>query len=345
MAHNLEIKDGKASFFTVKEPAWHNLGTIVKEAPTSEEAIKLAGLDFKVQKRKLYTSIGTRISTEESKNRRFAVRAGEHIFAAERVDNKFAIVREDNNKVFGIVGSKYEIVQNSQAFDFFDSIVGKGEAIFETAGALYNGEVIFITAKLPSHITVRGNDVIDKYLLLTMSHDGSSPIKAIFTPVRVVCANTLSSAVDGAKRRETYIFRHTKSVHDKLKQASEMMGITNLLADELTGIFDAMTRKKMEDDEVSAFLETSLGLVRDETGKLSTRAKNILENALEYYETGVGQEGEFVRGSLWGAYNAYTGYLQNSKTYKSDEDKMQDLVIDNSKSSKSFELALKLLKQ
>ena len=151
MAHNLNYNEqtGKHSFFSVKEKAWHNLGQIISDYPTSAEAIKHAGLDYTVEKRNLFT-YGDDTDPEKDDN---------DVVMEWRVDvpNFYATVRTDTEQVLGVVGNDYEIVQNVNAFDFFDSIVGgKDGILYETAGALGKGERIFITAKLPDYMYRQG---------------------------------------------------------------------------------------------------------------------------------------------------------------------------------------------
>jgi phage/plasmid-like protein (TIGR03299 family) len=157
MAHNINFNErtGRYSFFSVQQKAWHGLGQIVEQYPTSEEAIKHAGLDYEVVKSPLFTKGSGIIETAN----------GIEIGSSElEVPNYFANIRTDNNAVLGVVGKDYHIVQNREAFNFFDAIVGGGEGIlYETAGALGNGERIFITAKLPDYIRVgNGDDVTEK---------------------------------------------------------------------------------------------------------------------------------------------------------------------------------------
>jgi len=182
MAHNINEVNGKHSFFSVKEKAWHGLGQIVDRYPTSAEAIKYAGLDYEVIKSPLFT-----YGRDETIGDNGEIVEGNQM----PVPNHFATVRTDNHAVLGVVGRDYEIVQNINAFEFFDTIVGGGGGIlYETAGALGKGERIFITAKLPGYIRVGKQDMIEQYLLLTISHDGFGSITAAFTPVRVVCQNS-----------------------------------------------------------------------------------------------------------------------------------------------------------
>ena len=180
MAHNLNYNErtGKHSFFSVKEKAWHGLGKIIQEYPTSAEAIKYAGLDYIVEKRSLFT-----YDTENHNGDPDT----DIIIPEIEVPDFYATIRTDTEQVLGVVGNDYEVVQNVHAFEFFDAIVGgKDGILYETAGALGNGERIFITAKLPDYIRIGRNDLIEQYLFLTTSHDGYGSITAAFTPVRIV---------------------------------------------------------------------------------------------------------------------------------------------------------------
>jgi len=160
MAHQINFNEltKKHSFFSVREKAWHGLGTIVQDYPTSAEAIQLAGLDYEVVKSPLFThgkglSIGQQgIVTDENEI---------------SVPDYYATMRTDTNAVLGVVGKDYQIVQNRDAFTFFDSIVGGDGILYETAGALgKNAGRIFITAKLPDYIRVGNDDLIEKYLFM-----------------------------------------------------------------------------------------------------------------------------------------------------------------------------------
>jgi len=319
MAHLLNRSTNGNWSFASTEKAWHGLGQIVDGAMTSQEAIKLANLDYTVDKRPAYMEIN-----------------GEYV----PVPKKHVTYRTDTNDVFGIVGDRYHIVQNTDAFEFFDAIVGENEAIFETAGCLKKGEVVFITAKLPSYIAVK-DDVVDNYLLLSSSHDGTRGIQVMFTPVRVVCNNTLSAAYGNSKYRVN--ISHTKSAKEQLRNAHEIMGISNLLTNELSGLYNAMATTRINDSSLDKFIVNSLDLDFDDEGKLSTRANNIVSSIKEYYEVGPGQE-EF-RGTVWGAYNAVTGYFQNIREYRTNEDKMSQNLFGtlHNKNNQSLRLAMELV--
>ena len=342
MAHNLNFNNrtGKYSFFSVKEKAWHNLGQTVKEYPTSEEAIKFAGLDYEVEKSPLFTK-GAGII--ESTN------GIEMIDSELEVSNYFANIRTDNNTVLGVVGKDYHIVQNREAFSFFDAIVGGGQGIlYETAGALGNGERIFITAKLPDYIRVgNGDDITEKYIFLTTSHDGSGSITAAFTPVRIVCQNTLNASLKNMSN--VVRIRHTAGAKQRLEDAHKVMGLANKLSTELESTFNHWAKITVGDDEMKKLIQLALcpnketlnHLQKGNVDDLSTVFKNTVDDAFAYAMMNDTQQMETTKGTLFGAYNAVTGYFQNVRNYKDNEAKLQSIVLGGTaqlKSQKAFDL-------
>jgi phage/plasmid-like protein (TIGR03299 family) len=326
MAHNLFYNEqtGKHSFFSVKEKAWHGLGQVVEDYPTSAEAIRYAGLDYTVEKRPLFTN-----SLPNELNE-----MGESIdFPKINVPNYFATVRTDNSSVLGVVGKDYEVVQNADAFQFFDAIVGGETGIkYETAGALGKGERIFITAKLPDFIKVGKQDLIEQYLFLTTSHDGFGSITAAFTPIRIVCNNTLNAAL---RNHTTAIkIRHTASANDRLKQAHTLMGISHKMGEELQELFNYWTNVRITDKQVKKLIQVAMAPNKEviqnlELGlldKLSTTYTNIVDNAFAYAMGNETQQMETTAGTLFGAYNAITGYYQNVRNFKDGDAKFKSIM-------------------
>jgi phage/plasmid-like protein (TIGR03299 family) len=249
MAHNINFNEqtGRHSFFSVKEKAWHGLGQIVEGYPTSAEAIKHAGLNYTVEKRKLFTY------DNENQNNDSDI---DIIIPEIEVPNFYATLRTDTEQVLGVVGKDYEVVQNRDAFTFFDSIVGGEGIMYETAGALGKGERIFITSKLPNYIKVGKDDLIEKYLFLTTSHDGYGSITAAFTPIRIVCNHTLNAAL--RNHSNSIKIRHTANAKERLEQAHHLMGISNNLSSELETIFNNWTKVHITDAEVKRLIQLAL---------------------------------------------------------------------------------------
>ncbi|MFD2939162.1 DUF932 domain-containing protein [Flavobacterium notoginsengisoli] len=342
MAHNINYNSstGKYSFFSVKQNAWHGLGQIVQQYPTSQEAIRHAGLDYDVAKSELYTKGSGIIQSAD----------GIEVCSTELiVPDYYANIRTDNNAVLGVVGKDYQIVQNREAFSFFDAIIGGSDGIlYETAGALGQGERIFITAKLPDYIRVgKGDDVTEKYIFLTTSHDGSGSITAAFTPIRIVCQNTLNASLRSMSN--VVRIRHTSGAKQRLDDAHKVMGLADKLSLQLEGIFNEWAKVKVTDQQVKKMIQLALCpnaetlalIKKGAEEQVSTVFKNTVEDAFAYAMVSDTQQMETTKGTLFGAYNAVTGYYQNVRKYKDQEAKLQSIVMGGTaqaKSQKAFEL-------
>ena len=328
MAHNINFneKTGKHSFFSVQEKAWHGLGQIVSGYPTSREALEFAGLNYTVEKRPLFTYDSTNFNADKETD---------VVIPEVEVPNYFATLRTDTDQILGLVGNDYRIVQNVDAFSFFDSIVQGDGILYETAGALGQGERIFITAKLTDYIRVGNQEegLIEKYIFLTTSHDGKGGITAAFTPIRIVCQNTLSMALSNCSN--VVKIRHTENAGDRLKQAHKIMGITNTLTTQLESMFNTWAKVKITDKQVLQLIQQAMApnkevlenIRKGGTDDLSTIFKNVCEKAFMYAMTSPTQQTDTTKGTLFGAYNAVTGYFQNVKDYKQKEDKLDSILF------------------
>jgi phage/plasmid-like protein (TIGR03299 family) len=220
------------------------------------------------------------------------------------IPDRWATVRTDTGAVLGIVDDRYEPVQNRDAFRFFDNLVGTDEAIYETAGSLGRGERVWILAKLPGYIKVNRKDIVGKYLLLSNSHDGSSLIRVKLTPIRVVCNNTLTAALQGAGDIQ---IRHTANAEEDLKQAVSLLGLTNSLYEQLDAIFNRMALTKITDTQLQDYVNA---LVPDEPeGGDLKKNREIRDTFLTLHESGLGAD--LSRGTLWGAFNCVTEYTDH----------------------------------
>lgn len=330
MAHNINFNEhtGKHSFFSVKEKAWHDLGQIVQDYPNSKEALQFAGLDFEVCKRPNIHRLDN----------------GNEIIS----NNSFYTYRPDTGAILGDrLGKDYEVVQNIDAFSFFDAIVDGDGIQYETAGALGKGEKIFITAKLPGYIKVGHDDMIEKYLFLTTSHDGFGSIMAAFTPTRIVCNNTLNAALKNCSNAVN--IRHTANAKERLEEAHKVMGISNQISVQLEGIFNQWTKVPITDKEVQKLIQLVMvpnkevlqNIQKGEMDELSTCFKNMCDDVYEYNMSSPSQQYETTKGTVFGAYNAITGYFQNVRTYKDDEAKMKSLLYGGTaqlRTQKAFQL-------
>ena len=329
MAHQINYNKKKKSysFAAYGEPAWHGLGQIVNQAMTAEQAIKLANMDYTVKKT----------------NIQYFDDAGMPV----QIDGVYANYREDNGDFLGLVKSRYEIVQNIDAFGFFDAIIESGEAIFHTAGVLGKGERIFVLAKLPEDFRI-GGEVIEKYILLTNSHDGTSSVIAGMTNIRVVCNNTLQAALKGLSNKVSV--GHISGAKDKLQEAHRVMGIASKYNLEVQDIFNRMTDVKMTEGQTREFMEKVMmpeykaAEIKDDK-KLSTKLANMIDAATQFAFTHPTQKTAEANGTLWGAYNAVSGYYNYIKNYDSAEAKFNSQFFGtaNTKMLKSFNEAVALM--
>jgi phage/plasmid-like protein (TIGR03299 family) len=322
---NYNKERGTYSFASAKEIAWHREGQIMLESMDSETAIRESNLDFIVNKAKLYAHYGNPININ-----------GKDITL--RLDrSKSYTFREDTGDLFAIVGSDYEIFQNTEVFKFFDSIVGEKKAIYETAGALGNGETIFVTAKLPYPLVIGKTDLVDQYLLMTSSHDGSASVVIKYTPIRVVCNNTLTAALNSGKYM--FKFKHTKNMSTRVENAAQLLHTVYATGKEMQQIYNQLAQIHVTKGEKENFILNTF-LTKEELKKvavknlpwstpeiLSTRKINQLKSIFKYDEVGPGQNLDICVDTAYGLYNTITGYFQNVKKYSSEDDKFSNLLL------------------
>ena len=239
MAANVE------TMFSVREKPWHGLGKIVMEAPTSKDALSLAGLDWNVVQEPIYTEYN------------------------EVVEGYKANVRDSDRKVLGVVSDRYKVVQNADAFSFTDELLGKGVR-YETAGSLQEGKKVWLLARLPREYII-GGERISPYLVFSNTHDGSGSVKVAVTPVRVVCNNTLNLALDTASRSFSMV--HTGNIQDKIQEAKDTLFMAESYMDCLGAEFEQLRRQKMTDAQVKEFIELLLPIEKDST---QIQSKNML---------------------------------------------------------------------
>ena len=315
MSHNLNYNEqtGKYSFYSLKEKAWHSFGQISDKQLNSREVLIQSQLAFPVRKAAYI----------------YRLPSGKEIIS----DNEFFTYREDTEEILGTYLSEdYHVVQNVDAFTFFDSITNGEGIIYETAGALGKGERIFITAKLPKYIRVGNNDVIEQYLFLTTSHDGQESITIAFTPVRIVCNNTLNAALGNCSN--VLKIRHTSNAGIQLKEAHKVMGMVNTLSPIMEQAFNQWAKIRITDSEVQKLIQIALAPnketlnnIRDgKSDENSSVYRNQCYSVFGYGMMADSQQMETTKGTLFGVYNAVTGYFQNVRNYKNDNEKINSLL-------------------
>jgi len=284
MAHELASVNGRTSMMYVGEVPWHGLGTKLDAPATAREAIEAAGLHYDVSLTDLVTTDGIPVTSRK------------------------AVVRTDTNDVLGVVGNSYAPVQNRQAFAFLDAVVADGALRYHTAGALRKGEKIWLLAKLPGIIRVRfSEDISEKYLLLTNSHDGSAALRVFFTSIRCVCSNTLAMA-DREGRGEGISIRHQGDLTSKIRQARDVLGIAARYFDDLEGQFDLLARHYPSYAQVSGYFKA---LYPDPEEGNPARSENVRNDLFRLFEHGKGQDIPEIRSTSWAMLNAVTEYVDH----------------------------------
>jgi phage/plasmid-like protein (TIGR03299 family) len=287
MAHEIDTTTGQAAVFVTGTPAWHGLGTVVSEAQTSSEAIKLARLDWTVEQLPIYTR-----------------HQGVERAVAERVAN----VRSDSGAVLGVVSPGYKPFQNAAAFEFFDAVVQEKLAVFESAGALKGGRHVWMLARLPRTVQAAAGDTVLPYVLLANAHDGSRALRMVPTTVRVVCANTLNLAL-GKAGSDGLVVYHSESLERRVKEAREKLGIIVGRVDRFEEEVQTLARRQLSQEQLTAYF---VSLVKDRSER---QQKQLLERFAANFD-GETNTLPSVRGSLWAAYNAVSEYADHQATVR-----------------------------
>lgn len=297
MPANITVNNGVAEMMTADgRDAWHGLGARLSQVATAQEAIEAANMGWEVGMREVF------IQTP----------SGQFM----EVTDKKAVTRLDNGKVFGIFSNQYTPLQNRDAFTFFDSVVGAGEAIYHTAGTLAGGSRIWILAKLPGDLKLSDTDVLERYILLANSHDGSLAVTMKPTTVRVVCNNTLSVALGGETNK---LFRavHTSSVMQRVNQARETLGLQEAyFANVMRGI-ERLADERMTQAAANEFLVELFGQ-EENPEAISTRMQNQIDTVGNLFVKGTGNHGV----NRWDMLNAVTEFVDHKRT--KDDDKRLD---------------------
>ena len=285
MAANIEqFADGTSAFFSNREPAWHRLGTVTDNALTAQAALETAQLDWQVK-----VSENPVTTTVDGKTITFP-----HKFMTYRDHPKLGL------GALGVVGDRYTPIQNSEAFDFLNHLADESGAVFETAGALGNGERVFMTMKFPEAMTIGGVDTINNYIAAINSHDGSSSFTVVVTPIRVVCQNTVRAALNNAVSKVS--LKHTANATAKVQQARETLGVVWRYQEEFQREAERLLASPM--DEI-AFKNFVTALVPDARKDASERERNSIDRKRsEITALWNAPTQQNVAGTAWAAYNA-----------------------------------------
>lgn len=281
MAHNIQ------SMFYVKQEPWHGLGTKVEKELTAADAIKAAGLDWTVSKWPIY-----------------------HPVTGEKTGYNM-VMRDDNKHIFTAgVSDSFKPFQNVDAFGLMDDICATKEAKFHTAGALGEGEKVWMLAKMPKDIKIKGtDDLTEQFLLVSNGHDGSGALKILLTPIRVVCQNTLNAALGAAKAKDVYSIIHYGANTPRIEKAREILKLASKRFTEAGEIYNMLAAKVMQKAQVEAILNALIPLRNEGDEEDQVFRVKHHENIKGLFEDNDGNAFPKIAGTGWAFYNAITRYV------------------------------------
>ena len=284
-------------FYTGATP-WHGLGEKLEEAPTISEAIEASGLDWEVGTKDLVTKDFQEVPAK-------------------------ATYRKSDNAILGVVGPRYVPLQNREAFDWFQPFIDNGECSLHTGGSLSDGQKVWVLAQLnrdPSEIVP--GDEVQKFILLSNSHDGTTSIRVGYTPIRVVCVNTLAAAHQKGVSQMLRI-RHTASSKVNLDNVRDIMDNINMQFEATAEQFRFLASKNFNQHDVRKYVKVLLKCDKTHDDDLKTRTRNTIRKVMTTIE-GPKQDLPGVRGTWWAAYNGFNEYLNYEKG-RSNNNRMESL--------------------
>lgn len=275
MAANVE------TMFSVREKPWHGLGTIVAEAPTSKEALELAGLNWRVENLPIFDSKGNEIPGYK------------------------ANTRDTDGRVMGIVSGRYKVVQNEDAFQFTDALIGEG-ITYETAGSLNGGKQIWLLGKMPERFIC--GDKFEPYICFTNKHDGTGAVRACMTPVRVVCNNTLNMALQGAKR--AWSTPHRGNIEARMEEARQTLALADQYLTKLDEEADKLANEILTIEQVHDTLDKMLPVDDKATERQKQTIKDTKDGIIQCVFAP--DLAKFI-GTKYGFLNAVADYVDHSQ--------------------------------
>ena len=298
MAHEIEIVNGQANIMYVGDVPWHRLGKRFIEAPTLDEAIIAAGLNWKVTTEPLFAANGDKAPA-------------------------LLVRRDSDSSILGAVGPSWKPLQNDQAFAFFKPFLDANEATIECAGSLRMGKRVFVLCKLKRDtLVIKGNDIVEKYILLSNSHDGTLAIRVGFTPVRCVCANTLAMAHDSAASKLIRV-KHSGNVVANLENIRETMNLADQQFEATAEQYRLLANTEINSSDLEKYVKLvfatkkQLAEAENKIEELNAGAR-VKEDITRLFENGRGQNLPETRRTLFSAYNAVTEYVQYERGDNAD---------------------------
>ena len=310
MAHELEIVNGVAQMAYVGDVPWHGLGTKVDPDIAPVDMMKAAGLDWRVQELDSFVEFnGNQVPTGQK-----------------------ALVRETDGRVLTQVGKNWHPVQNEEAFNFFNDFIEAGNMQMHTAGSLKDGEIIWALAKVDDDFELFNGDKVESYLLFSNPHQYGKTIDIRFTPIRVVCNNTLTLSL--AQQGQAAMKVNHRSAFDA-QSVKETMGIAHFKMNQYKEMAAFLGAKRATDAQMKEYFGTLMGMSNKNKDDLSRTA----QRTLEVVQTQPGAQ--FAEGSWWSAFNAVT-YMTDHELGRTADTRLQSAWYGANRNlkNKALELAL-----
>jgi phage/plasmid-like protein (TIGR03299 family) len=323
MAHNLATAaNGKKMFASLRELPWHNHGTVFQEELTGAEMLKVAGLDYQVRTSEMYFD---------------SVKADGTVLNRMKIEGRKAVYRDDTGQDLGVVGEDYEVFQNHEVVDFFEGLVNGSKIIYETAGGLGKGELVWILARIPDlKLDVKGDEILP-YMLINNGHTGNSPLCCYPTTVRVVCANTLKAASkefrENRKKKgrnnihSGYRIKHRKNMRDIVAEVQKSYEACIDDFNKTNELFLALANRNFTNEERKKFFEfvaSPSSAAEEDKADVSSRKQTMMENKVDIlekiseYQTNTTVA---TRGTFFGLLNTATEYIDHERATRCTDDK------------------------
>lgn len=335
-ANLAQTADGKTMFASLREVPWHRQGTVIQEEVSGAEMLKLAHMDWNVAAGPAFTMIKRKVATGWDAATDTPVYSWKEESAT--IPEKKAIYREDTGEVLGVVGEDYVSFQNSEMIDFFEGLVQGRKITYETAGALGNGESVWVMARIPDlSMAIKGDEIIP-YMLIRTGHIGNLNLACFPTLIRVLCANTMRAASqDWAGRRAKYgkqnvhsgyKIRHTSGMHKAVKDVQ--VAYNKLIEDivKTKELYEILANKEVTPQEVRSYFEKCLD-TKEETEKAKevskaaqTRKENRLQELQKLFESPTNQTA--TRNTLFAAYGTVVEYVDHEKATRCTDDRKEE---------------------
>jgi len=291
VAHNIEMVDGKAQMAYAGETPWHGLGRQVPADLTPEQMLEAAGLDWEVEKVEAYANVGGRkVSVGRS-----------------------ALVRTSDDKILDVVSNDWNPVQNSEAFEFFNDFIAEGGMEMHTAGSLAEGQIVWALAKIKDGFDLFGGDEVESYLHFTNFHKYGCSTDVRFTPIRVVCNNTLTLSLNTKVERMCKISHRREFNGDEAKL---MLGVAAEKLAKYKEMAQFLGTKRAKGEDVVEYFKRLWPL--GEKAKKVEVARNVTD-ALSILDSQPGAE--FAPGTWWQAFNAVT-YMTDHLVGRSQDSRL-----------------------